>query len=279
MTGRLVLVATPIGNLGDVTRRATEALAGADLIYCEDTRTTRRLLSALHVPAGGRLRALHEHNEASLCAEVVERVAGGETVVLATDAGTPTVSDPGGRVVAAVAAAGLEVTTTPGPSAVVAALSVSGLATDRFCFEGFLPRKAGERRQRIEALLDEARTAVLYESPQRLAATLAELAGVLGPRRAVVARELTKVHEEVARGSLDELGERYADAEVRGECVIVIEGASPPPPVADDELRRAVAGALGSGLSVRAAAEAVAGSLGVSRRRAYEEALAQREEN
>jgi 16S rRNA (cytidine1402-2'-O)-methyltransferase len=273
VSGALVVVATPIGNLGDVTRRALEVLAEADVIYCEDTRHTRQLLSAHEIPARGRLVALHEHNEASLCEEIVSRVAAGQTAALVTDAGTPGVSDPGERVVAAVAAAGLRVTTAPGVSAAIAALSVSGLSMDRFVMEGFLPRRAGERAERIESWRQEPRTTVLYESPQRLVATLGELAGHLGDRRASVVRELTKFHEEVVRGTLTELAEVFSAREVRGEVVVVLEGAASAPPSGDEVVRQALAEEFAAGASTRDAASSVAATFGVAHRRVYELAL------
>jgi 16S rRNA (cytidine1402-2'-O)-methyltransferase len=275
-TGRVVLVATPIGNLGDLAPRAVAALAEADVICCEDTRRTRALLSAAGVAGRGRLVSVHEHNETARVAEVLGWLAGGRTVAVVTDAGTPAVSDPGGRLVAAAAEAGFVVSVVPGPSAVLAALVVSGLATERFCVEGFLPRKGPERRRRIAALAGEERTAVVLEAPGRLAATLAELAAGLGDRPAVVARELTKLHEEVLRGTLASLAAEVAGREVRGEVVVVIGGAPPPDPVSDEAVAEAVAVRVAAGDSARAAAEAVAGTLGVSRRLAYQLAIAQR---
>lgn len=275
MSGRLTLVATPIGNLGDLSERAIATLRDADLILCEDTRRTRELLSARDVRAGRRLLALHDHNESEMCATVVARLSAGDNVALVSDAGTPTVSDPGARVVAAVVAAGLAVSTVPGPSAALAALAVSGLATDRFCVEGFVPRTVAERAARIASWRDERRTIVCFESPRRLARTLADLARALGDRRAVVARELTKVHEEVARGTLAELAGRFAD-DVKGEVVIVIEGAAAAPPASDEQVERALADELARGSSVRDAASVVATHLEVSHRRAYALALALR---
>jgi 16S rRNA (cytidine1402-2'-O)-methyltransferase len=272
--GRLVLVATPIGNLGDLSPRAVAALESADVVCCEDTRRTRTLLTAAKVPAKGRLVALHEHNEASRVAQVLDWLAAGREVAVVTDAGMPAVSDPGTRLVAAVAGAGLPVTVVPGPSAVLAALVVSGLATDRFCVEGFLPRKGAERRRRLEALATEERTTVVLEAPGRVAATLADLAAALGEGRpAAVARELTKVHEEVVRGTLGELAAAFADREVRGEVVLVVGGAAPSPPAGDEEVAAAVARRLAAGAGSREAADAVASELGVPRRRAYQAAL------
>lgn len=274
--GRVVLVATPIGNLGDLSPRAVATLAEADVVCCEDTRRTRALLTSCGVAARGRLVSLHEHNEAARVRDVLEWVEGGRTVAVVTDAGTPAVSDPGRRLVAAAAERGLAVTVVPGPSAVLAALVVSGLPTDRFCVEGFLPRKGGERRRRMEALAFEERTAVVLEAPGRLAATLAELGAALGDRPVVVARELTKVHEEVWRGSLAQAAADFADREVRGEVVVVIGGAAAPSPPSDERVAAAVAERVAAGDSLRRAAETVADDLGVPRRRAYQLGIAQR---
>ncbi len=274
-SGRLVVVATPLGNLGDLSERALAVLAGADALYCEDTRRTRQLLAARHIDAAGRLESLHEHNEAQRAAEVVARVARGEVVALVSDAGTPLVSDPGARVVAAVAEAGLVVTTAPGPSAVVAALSVSGLAAERFCFEGFFPRRASEQRARLEEWAREARTVVFFESPRRLGATLAALAARFPERPAAVVRELTKLYEEVARGPLAELAARFA-GEVRGEVVVVLAGADAPEPPSRGALEEALGAALARGASTREAVEEVAGALGVARREVYDVALSLR---
>ncbi len=201
--GALVVVGTPIGNLGDLSPRAVAALGSADVLYCEDTRHSRKLLSHAGI-SGVPLRSLHEHNEADRLDEVVAAVAAGRTVGLVSDAGMPAVSDPGARVAAAVAAAGLTVTVVPGPSAVLTALVASGLATDRFCFEGFLPRSGRDRAGRLAVVAAEPRTTVLFEAPGRVAATLADLAGVCGGDRPVaVARELTKLHEEIWRGTLE----------------------------------------------------------------------------
>jgi len=276
--GRLVLVATPIGNLGDLAPRAVQVLADADVVCCEDTRRTRALLTAAGVAAGGRLVSVHAHNEADRVPQVLRWVADGRTVAVVTDAGTPGVSDPGARLVAAAAAAGLAVTAVPGPSSVVAALVLSGLPTDRFCVDGFLPRKGADRARRLAELATERRTTVLLEAPGRLAGTLADLAAALGDRPVAVARELTKVHEEVWRGSVadaaDEFGRRDADGDgIRGEVVVVVGGAPAPAPPDDDQVARAVADRLAAGDSPRSAAQAVAQELGVSRRMAYQLAI------
>jgi len=267
--GSLVLVGTPIGNLGDLSPRAVEALASADLVCCEDTRRTGRLLEHAGVN-GARLHRVDEHSEAEACELVCELLRAGTTVAMVTDAGMPALTDPGGRLVAAAAADGHTVTVVPGPSAGLAALAVSGLASTRFCFEGFLPRKGRARAERLDLIAGERRTTILYESPRRLRACLEDLAEACGPlRRAVVARELTKLHEEVVRGSLAEL-RGWSEQPVKGEVVIVIEGASGAGLEAtDDELRAAVKALVSGGLSHRDAAASAAAAHGVSRRRVY----------
>ena len=270
----LVLVATPIGNLSDLSARALEVLARADTICCEDTRRTRALLSATGLPAGvGRLLSLHEHNERSRIPQVLARLAQGQTVAVVTDAGTPGISDPGSALVAAAIEAGVLVTAVPGPSAVVMALIVSGLPTDRFCMEGFLPKKGGDRTRRLAALVAEERTTVILEAPGRLAQTLVQLAEALGDRPVAVARELTKLHEEVWRGTLPAAAATFGRRDVRGEVVIVLGGASPPGPVDDQAVEAAVRQRLIAGDGPRQAAVFVAEALGVPRRRAYETAL------
>jgi 16S rRNA (cytidine1402-2'-O)-methyltransferase len=278
MTGRLELVATPIGNLGDLAPRAVESLRDVDRILCEDTRRTRSLLSAFSLASGGRLESFHEHNEFGKTPGVIDRLLAGERVALVSDAGTPGISDPGARLVAAAVAAGIEVTALPGPSAVLAALVVSGLPTDRFVMEGFLPRRGADRRARLAGLVDEQRTVVLYESPRRVPATVTELAEVLGAERpAVVARELTKLHEEIWRGSLGEASAHYRDAEVRGEVVLVIGGAVPVARQATEaEVLVALQAATSAGLSTRDASAAVSQQLGVARRAVYDLAVGAR---
>lgn len=234
--GTLYVVATPIGNLEDVTLRALRVLGEAGLVLAEDTRRTRVLLDRHGVRA--RPVSLHAHNERERVAQVLETLAGGGAVALVSDAGTPLVSDPGARLVAAAADAGHAVVAVPGASAVLAALVASGLAADRFRFVGFPPRRAGERKALFASLRDAPDTLVLFESPRRLAATLRELTDALGPRRACVARELTKLHEEMARGTLDDLAARFADG-ARGEVTVVVEGA--PPSYAGGDAERALA--------------------------------------
>ena len=269
MSGSLVLVGTPIGNLGDLSTRAVEALASADLVCCEDTRRTGRLLAHAGVN-GARLRRVDEHTEADACDEVCELLTAGATVAVVSDAGMPALTDPGARLVAAAAAAGHTVTVVPGPSAGLAALAVSGLPTTRFCFEGFLPRKGRARAERLEQIAREHRTTVLYESPHRLRSCLTDLAEACGPlRRAAVARELTKLHEELVRGSLAELCE-WSEGPVKGEVVVVIEGAQKADTEAtDEELRAAVEALVADGVSRRDAAASAAAAHGVSRRRVY----------
>ena len=266
--GRLMLVATPIGNLGDLSPRAVEALAAADLVACEDTRRTGRLLQHAGITGSDLLR-LDDHTEERSAVVVVRRIGEGATVALVSDAGMPGISDPGERVVRRVVEAGHSVVVVPGPSAPVAAVAASGLATDRWCMEGFLPRKGSARSDRLAELAVEERTMVLFESPHRLAATLGEMVGVVGPdRRAVVARELTKLHEEFVRGTVAELAERFAEPP-KGEIVLVLEGAPPPSEVDDERIRVVLAEARAGGASTRDAADEAARRLGVSRRRAY----------
>jgi 16S rRNA (cytidine1402-2'-O)-methyltransferase len=269
MPGELVLVATPIGNLEDLAPRAARTLAEADVVVCEDTRRTGRLLQAAGVSAR-RLLAVHEHNEAAQAGAVVERLRAGETVAVVTDAGLPGISDPGERLVRAAVDAGFEVRVVPGPSAVLTALVASGLPAGRFVFEGFLPRQGSGRQERLRSLGAERRTLVLYEAPHRLARTLGDLLAVLGPdRRVVVCRELTKLHEEVWRGSLADAVARAAEVEPRGEHVLVVAGAAPPPDADDDELAGAVRRLVADGRSTRDAVAEVAAVYDVPKRRVY----------
>jgi 16S rRNA (cytidine1402-2'-O)-methyltransferase len=269
MSGALVLVATPIGNLDDLSPRAVATLAAADVVVCEDTRRTGRLLAAAGVSAR-RLLAVHDHNEAGQVGTVLDRLAAGETVAVVTDAGMPGISDPGERLVRAAAAAGHVVQVVPGPTAAVAGLVASGLPTGRFVFEGFLPRSGSGRRGRLEALAGERRTMVLYEAPHRVARTLADLAAALGgDRRVALARELTKLHEETWRGSLADAVARCDEVESRGEYVVVVEGAPEPEVASDDVLTEAVASRVAAGLSTRDAVAEVAADYGVPRRRVY----------
>ncbi len=273
--GLLVLAATPIGNSDDASARLRRLLAEADVVAAEDTRRTRDLARRLGVTIGGRVVSHHEHNEAGRLEELLAVVAGGGTVLVVTDAGMPAVSDPGYRLVTAAAAAGLPVTVAPGPSAVLAALALSGLPTDRFAFEGFAPRRPGERARALAALADERRTLVLFEAPHRLGDLLAAAAQAFGAdRRAAVCRELTKTYEEVRRGTLAELAE-WARGEVRGEIVVVIAGA--PERVAEPgDLVSLVLARADAGERLKEAVAAVADEAGVAKRALYEAALAAR---
>jgi 16S rRNA (cytidine1402-2'-O)-methyltransferase len=267
VTSRLVLVATPIGNLGDLSPRSIETLAAAELICCEDTRRTGRLLQAAGV-RGKRMAVCNEHTERRCADEVLTILAMGGDVAMVTDAGTPGISDPGELLVRAVLDAGFEVSTVPGPAALVAALVSSGLPTDRFVFEGFLPRTGSERRRRLAEIADERRTVILYEAPHRIARTIVDLTEACGPERPVaVARELTKLYETIVRTTLGEVDL----GDPRGEYVIVLRGAADATTeVSDDTIVAAIDAELAAGMSSRDAATRVAAALGVTRRRAYD---------
>jgi 16S rRNA (cytidine1402-2'-O)-methyltransferase len=264
VSGRLVVCPTPIGNLEDITLRVLSALRDADLVACEDTRRTRVLLDRYGV--GAELVSYHEHNEEARTAELVERMRGGATVALVSDAGMPLVSDPGYELVRGCVAAGLAVEVLPGPSAALAALVASALPADRWRFAGFLPRKAGDLRR---ALAEPGGTLVAFESPRRVAATLAELADLDPGRPVAVCRELTKVHEEVVRGSASELAARYADSPPRGEVVLVIGAASPGAPEAAPDGLDALARLVAAGARARPAAGVVAELTGGSANALY----------
>jgi 16S rRNA (cytidine1402-2'-O)-methyltransferase len=271
-TGVLVLAATPIGRAADAPPRLVAELAGADVIAAEDTRRLARLAADLEVDVKGRVTSYFDGNEAARTPGLVERLVAGDRVVLVTDAGMPSVSDPGYRLVVAAVEAGVTVTAVPGPSAVLTALAVSGLPVDRFCFEGFLPRKAGERARRLAALADEERTLVLFEAPHRTAAALSALAEAFGADRpAAVCRELTKTHEEVRRGPLGDLV-AWAEQGIRGEVTIVVAGAAGGATLAADtaSLRDAVAALEDAGEPRKDAIRAVAARAGVPKRRVYD---------
>ncbi|ASN51455.1 16S rRNA (cytidine(1402)-2'-O)-methyltransferase [Sinomonas sp. R1AF57] len=276
-SGAVVLAATPIGNLGDASRRLVELLGEADLIAAEDTRRLQRLVAGLGVRPRGRVVSYHEHNEAAKTPELVDAVRAGGTVLLVTDAGMPVVSDPGYRLVEAAVAEGLTVTALPGPSAVLTALALSGLPTDRFCFEGFLPRKAGERGQRLSELRGERRTMVFFEAPHRLAAMLRALADAFGAdRRAAVCRELTKTYEEVLRASAGELAAWAESSEVRGEIAVVVEGAGEAPPSSMEDLVAEVHSLVAAGTRLKEAVAVVAEGSGTSKRELYAASVAAR---
>ena len=269
----LVVVATPIGNLADLSPRATEALAAADLIACEDTRRVRKLLTHAGLRAK-KLLAVPVHREAAEVGTILSHLDQGRQVALVTDAGTPGISDPGQRIVEAAVDAGHDVLAVPGPSAALAALVVSGLPTRRFVFEGFLPRKGRDRADRLAVLAAEARTAVLYEAPNRVRQTVEDLCAACGPsRRVVLARELTKLHEEVWRGTLGEAADHLAALKPRGEHVVVLEGSSGEVEANDEEIETALLARLEAGEDKRAALPAVAAQLHVPKRRVYDVAL------
>jgi 16S rRNA (cytidine1402-2'-O)-methyltransferase len=271
----IILGGTPIGNLGDASPRLREMLETVAVIACEDTRTTSKLLAGLHIENRPKLIALHEHNEGDRAAELL-RLAADEDVLVLSDAGMPTVSDPGFVLVRAAVEAGIGVSVIPGPSAVVTALAVSGLPTDRFTFEGFLPRKSSDRRSAFAALEREPRTMVFFESPHRIDESLADARDVLGADRpAAVCRELTKMFEEVKRGTLGELAE-WARDEVRGEIVVVIGGAAAGASVSFEDALAEVARLTATGLGLKDASAQVADLTGLSKRDLYQGALGSR---
>ncbi|MFD4970182.1 16S rRNA (cytidine(1402)-2'-O)-methyltransferase [Streptomyces sp. NPDC058424] len=276
MTGTLVLAGTPIGDVQDAPPRLAAELAGADVVAAEDTRRLRRLTQALGVTPKGRVVSYFEGNESARTPELVEELLGGARVLLVTDAGMPSVSDPGYRLVAAAVERDVRVTAVPGPSAVLTALALSGLPVDRFCFEGFLPRKAGERLTRLREVADERRTLVYFEAPHRLDDTLAAMAEVFGAeRRAAVCRELTKTYEEVRRGGLGELAAWAAEG-VRGEITVVVEGAPEkgPEELGPEELVRRVRVREEAGERRKEAIAAVAAEAGVPKREVFDAVVA-----
>ena len=277
--GVLILGGTPIGNLADASDRLRSALATADLIAVEDTRKLRTLASGLGVRTRGRVIVNHDHNEEGRSATIVQAVQDGQRVLLLSDAGMPTISDPGYVAAAAVAEADLPVTVVPGPSAALTALALSGLPTGRFTFEGFLARKGSERSRRLASLAGEERTMVFYESPHRTAATLADFVQTFGAdRRGTVSRELTKLHEEVRRGTLAELAEWAESERIRGEIVIIVEGAQAPETPEAQDVVQLVLDRVAAGERLKAACAAVAAETGTSKRELYEAALAARSE-
>jgi 16S rRNA (cytidine1402-2'-O)-methyltransferase len=276
-TGRLVLAATPIGDVEDASPRLRRLLAEADVVAAEDTRRLRSLAGRMGVTVGGRVLSHHEHNEADRVEELLDAVRAGGTVLVVTDAGMPVVSDPGFRVVAAAVEAGLPVTAAPGPSAVLTALALSGLPTDRFCFEGFPPRRPGERARALGDLAGERRTMVFFESPHRIAATLADMAVAFGPERAAaVCRELTKTYEEVVRRPLRVLAEWAAGTEVRGEICVVVAGAPAPAAASVDDLLGEVLARVDGGERLKDAVAEVAAAGGAPKRELYAAAVARR---
>jgi 16S rRNA (cytidine1402-2'-O)-methyltransferase len=273
----LYIVATPIGNLRDITVRALETLAAADLVLCEDTRTSARLLD--HYGIKTRRAALHEHNERERIAPLLRQLAEGSRIALISDAGTPLLSDPGFPLVRAARAAGLAVFAVPGASALLSALSIAGLPTDSFSFHGFLPVKAGARHAALTALASRPETQAFYESPRRLAATLAALAEAFGGTRdAAVALELTKRFERLSRGSLAELAAEFGAAETKGEAVILVAGATAPAAPAEADWQAALAVALAD-QPLRAAVDEIAARFGLKRKLVYDAALARKARN
>jgi 16S rRNA (cytidine1402-2'-O)-methyltransferase len=273
VTGTLVLAATPLGDSRDASPRLVAALGSADVIAAEDTRRLRSLAAALGVTPSGRIVSFYDAVETARLGGLLEALRGGQTVLLVTDAGMPSVSDPGYRLVAACVAEDLRVTCLPGPSAVTTALALSGLPCERFCFEGFAPRKPGERRRWLSALASEPRTAVFFESPHRIATTLADAAEVLGAgRRAAVCRELTKQYEEIRRDTLGELAE-WAAGGVRGEFTVVLAGAEPTAVLDTAELVEEILRRTADGARLKDAVAEVAGAAGISRKALYDAAI------
>ncbi|WP_454042963.1 16S rRNA (cytidine(1402)-2'-O)-methyltransferase [Cellulosimicrobium sp. Marseille-Q8652] len=272
--GHLVLAGTPIGNAEDASPRLRRLLADADVVAAEDTRRLRSLAGRLGVEVRGRVVSFHEHNESERADDLLDVVQDGGTVLVVSDAGMPSVSDPGFRVVARAVERGVPVTAAPGPSAVLTALALSGLPTDRFCFEGFLPRKAGDRSRALAALVDEPRTLVFFEAPHRVAEALAAMAAAFGPERpGAVARELTKTYEEVLRGTLGDLAAQAAAEQLRGEICVVVGGAPARGPVPLAELVPVVLARVDGGERLKDVVADVASTAGVPKRDLYAAAL------
>ena len=279
MAGRLYVVGTPIGNLGDLSPRAAQTLAAVDFIAAEDTRVTRGLLN--HLDIHKPLVSYYEHNARQKGPQIVDRLLAGESAAIVTDAGMPCISDPGEQLVALCAQAGVETVVIPGPSAVVAALALSGLPTGRFAFEGFLPANKGERRRHLEAVAADDRTLIFYEAPHKAAATLADMAQILGDRPLAVARELTKLHEEIWRTNLGEAAARYAQEPPRGELVLVVGGAEKlaREEVPLEEALAQVASLQAQGVPLKEAARQVAAATGLRKNQLYQLAAQQGNSN
>jgi 16S rRNA (cytidine1402-2'-O)-methyltransferase len=273
MSGQLILVATPIGNLGDISERMKQVLEQADLIACEDSRHSGRLVKHMGITSPKYI-VVNDHTERDACNGIVEAILGGKTVALITDAGTPGISDPGSVVVQAVIAAGLSVTAVPGPAALIMALIISGIPTTRFVFEGFLPRSGRDRAERLADIASEMRTVVFYEAPHRIARTLNDLATACHPDRLIaVTRELTKMHEEVWRGSVSEAALHFATVEAMGEFVVVLAAAEAPLPADEDLIKEALVQEFSTGLSTRDAVDAVVKKTSAPKRVVYALAL------
>ena len=271
MPGILYIVATPIGNLEDITLRALRVLKEVDVVAAEDTRHTQILLSHhdIHTP----LTSYHEHNEKTKAQELVARLARGQNIALVSDAGTPAISDPGFRLVVQAIRAGVRIIPIPGASALTAVLSASGLPTDRFVFEGFLPAKKSQRRERLQTLRDETRTLIFYEAPHRLKEALDDIHELLGNREAVLAREVSKIHEEFLRGPVSELVRALGGGDVRGEVTLIISGSSGLPGVSEDRLKAEIRELKGKGLRVKEIAEVLGEKFGYPKKEIYRLAL------
>ena len=273
MSGQLILVATPIGNLGDISERMKSVLEQADIIACEDSRHSGRLVKHMGITSPKYI-VVNDHTERDACNGIVEAIMGGKTVALITDAGTPGISDPGSVVVQAVIAAGLSVTAVPGPAALIMALIISGIPTTRFVFEGFLPRSGRDRAERLADIASEMRTVIFYEAPHRIARTLNDLATACHPDRLIaVTRELTKMHEEVWRGSVSEAALHFATVEAMGEFVVVLAAAEAPLPADEDLIKEALVHEFSTGLSTRDAVDAVVKKTSAPKRVVYALAL------
>ena len=273
MSGQLILVATPIGNLGDISERMKQVLEQADLIACEDSRHSGRLVKHMGITSPKYI-VVNDHTERDACNGIVEAIMGGKTIALITDAGTPGISDPGSVVVQAVIAAGLSVTAVPGPAALIMALIISGIPTTRFVFEGFLPRSGRDRAERLADIASEMRTVIFYEAPHRIARTLNDLATACHPDRLIaVTRELTKMHEEVWRGSVSEAALHFATVEAMGEFVVVLAAAEAPLPADEDLIKEALVHEFSTGLSTRDAVDAVVKKTSAPKRVVYALAL------
>ena len=271
MTGVLYIVATPIGNLEDITLRALRVLKEVDLIAAEDTRHTRILLS--HYDIRTPLTSYHEHNERTKAQPLVERLLGGENIALVSDAGTPAISDPGYRLVVDAIHAGIRVIPLPGAAALAAALSAGGLPTDRFAFEGFLPAKKQERRARLQELKNDARTLVFYEAPHRLNESLQDMQQIIGERQIAIGRELSKVHEEFLRGTVSEVMARFAEREVKGEITIVVHGCTDECQVSEENIGTEIRRLIDEGMGMKEISELLGERYHVSKRQIYQLAL------
>jgi 16S rRNA (cytidine1402-2'-O)-methyltransferase len=271
MAGVLYIVATPIGNLEDITLRALRVLKEVDVIAAEDTRHTQKLLS--HYQIRTPLTSYHEHNERIRAPALVERLLRGASIALVSDAGTPAISDPGYRLVVAAVAAGVRVTPLPGPSALTAVLSAAAFPTDRFAFEGFLPEKTQQRRERLRALHDEERTLVFYEAPHRLKDSLDDIRAILGDRTIVIAREVSKIHEQFMRGRISEIITGISDREARGEIVIVVRGSTGESGASEELVKKDIVKLQASGMRVRDIADLLCEKYALPKKRIYRIAL------